>query len=688
LLLSVYAQSQSLESKANDAFLITRMVEKFHVQPRALDKTMSAAIYAQMLKSLDEQRLFFTRADIAQLSAFQYSLDEEIKGRKTGFLQLLTVLYQQRLKETDSMIEYLTQKHFGFTAKEVLTVAEDSSFPIDLNARREKIYKLLKWSIATDLAETIVAQESKGNVGGKSRQQLIDILEPKLRKRSMLSTRRTIKRLLQSPTGIGNMIGITYCEALAECYDPHTSYFSPDQKADFEIEIGNLPLSYGLTLKEDEEGNAMVGHLLPGGPAFESGAINEGDKILSVRWEGKEPIDLTDATAEEVYRLLSTEGGDRLMLSVKKSDGTMREVSLHKQRITSLAEEDQDKVKGFLLKGKNTIGYISLPAFYSDWEDNRGVNGCANDVAKEVLKLKKEHITGLILDLRYNGGGSVDEAVQLSGLFIDAGPVGQVVSRDPKVFTLKDVNRGMAWDGPLLVLVNGSSASASEMVAGTLQDYNRALIVGSPTYGKATMQVVLPIDTSIDLDHFDSKKQASSYLKFTISKLYRVTGMTVQKSGVQPDILLPEPPEADAEREADEPFALPPAPIAANKYYQPMPSLPIAQERAIAAQAMSRMDYFKAVASLETIGREKKVIKDKPLNLDELIAEAREAKNSDDGKEEEDQNELFTVSNPVYENQLLQSDAMLKEMNEERKKEVLYDPYLKVAFQLVVALIK
>ncbi|GGA97187.1 S41 family peptidase [Puia dinghuensis] len=720
LFVPVLLNAQAPDSKATDAYVITRMVEKFHVQPRPLDKTMSAAIYGQLLRAMDDQRLFFTQADIAKLSVYRYTLDEEILGRKTAFLQLLIGLYQQRLTETDTMIERLTQKPFTFSAKEVLTVAEDTSYPADLAARRVKLYKLLKLSVGSRLAAAIVAQDTGGAVkaGGKTRQQLIDSLEPKLRKRAVVSIKRMIKRLLQSPTGIGNMIGIVYCQSLAECYDPHTAYFSPDEKAEFESEIGNKPLSYGLTLTEDEDGHPRVGHLLPGGPAFQSGALSEGDKIVAVRWDGKEAIDVADATVADLYGILSTEGGDRLILGVRKADGTTREVSLQKQRVSgTAAEEEEDKVKGFLLKGAKTVGYISLPAFYSDWEDSKGVNGCANDVAKEIIKLKKENMGGLILDLRYNGGGSMDEAVQLSGLFIDAGAVGQVVSRDAKVFTLKDVTRGTVWDGPLLVLVNGSSASASEMVAGTLQDYNRALIVGSPTYGKATAQVVLPMDTSIDLENFDPKKEASSYLKVTISKLYRVNGKTAQMKGVQPDVLLPDPPDARTQRESDEPFALPPTPIAANKYYLPLAPLPVEAERVIATQAMSGMAFFKAASGTSHDGageghggaggasggtgaaggangngRERKTESDRSLNLDDLVAEKRAASRgvalAAGGKKEEEKNVLYTVSNPAYENQRLQADATLKEMNEERKKDVLYDPYLLVAYQLVAGMIK
>jgi carboxyl-terminal processing protease len=393
-----------------------------------------------------------------------------------------------------------------------------------------------------------------------------------------------------------------------------------------------------------------------------------------VRWEGKESIDVSDATAGELYHILSTEGADRLTLGVRKADGTLKEVNLQKARVAGTPEEDDDKVQGFLLKGAKTIGYISLPAFYEDWENNKGVNGCANDVAKEIIKLKKENIGGLILDLRYNGGGSMNEAVQLSGLFIDAGPVGQVLSRDPKVYTLKDINRGTVWSGPLLVLVNGSSASASEMVAGTLQDYNRALIVGSPTYGKATAQVVLPMDTTVNLEQLDRRTVASSYLKVTISKLYRVNGSTAQMTGVKPDVLLPEPPGAGTEREADERFVLPPTPIAANKYYLPLPALPVADEQALAQKAMNGIPFFQETKAEK---REKSVVADRSLNLDEIIA-AMKAVKTEDTDDSAEKNEVFTVGTPAYE----------RKADEGRVKDVLYDPYLQVAYQLAAALIK
>lgn len=675
--LTFSATAQVADTKATDAYLITRMAAKFHVQPRPLDKSMSAAVYTTVLKELDEERIFFTQGDIAQLAVYQYTLDQEILNRRSGFLQLLTSIYQQRLAQVDTMVDHIAAKPFNFSAGEKITQAEDTAYPANLAALHVKLYKFMKYSVAIRLASAMAA------TGGSFNPHLVDSLEPRLRKRAVVTTKRMIKRILQSPIGVGNMVGIIYCQALAVCYDPHTAYFSPDEKAAFETELGNKPLSFGLTLDDDDDGHAEVGHLEPGGPAFQSGALSEGDWITAVRWEGKDPIDVSDASVLELYHILSTEGANTLTLDIKKKDGTIRQVSLTKQKVSNQpADDEEDKVTGYLLKGARTIGYISLPAFYEDWEDNKGINGCANDVAREIVKLKKEGIGGLILDLRYNGGGSVSEAVELAGLFIDAGPVAQVKARDEKIYTLKDVNRGTIWDGPLVVLVNGSSASASEVVAGTLQDYNRALIVGSPTYGKATAQVVLPMDTTIDLATLDPQKQASSYIKITMSKLYRINGTTAQFTGVKPDILLPEPPDASQQREADEPFALPPTPIAPNKYYRALAPLPIADEKMVATRAIADMPFFQQT----TAAPASKQWKDESLNPAELLKEKNTDKATEDTTAEK--NNLYTVANPAYDNPLLGSDAALQAVNEERKKDVLSDPYLIVAYRLTAAMIK
>ena len=314
----------------------------------------------------------------------------------------------------------------------------------------------------------------------------------------------------------------------------------------------------------------FIDNLEPGSPAFRSGKLNKGDKFISVQWEGKEVIDVSDISIGEFGRLLDESNHTMALFTVKKADGTLVKISLQTEEANN---EDGDKVKSFILKGAKTIGYIYLPVFYEDWDtNNQGLNGCANDVGREILKLKKENIDGLILDLRNNGGGSAEEATELAGIFIDAGPIQQEKGRDGKVYTLKDVNRGTIYDGPLVILVNGYSASASEIVAGALQDYTRAVFVGSNTYGKATAQIVFPMDTTVTPETLPDK-QTEDYLKITISKLYRINGTTAQFTGVHPDVVLPDLLDAYISKEADDPAALRPTTIEPNKYYTPYPRI-------------------------------------------------------------------------------------------------------------------
>jgi len=694
--ISLVLSAQPFQKAVQDAYVITRMVDKFHIQPRMLNDEMSSAIYSQLLGALDDERFFFTQKDIQALVVYQFKLDEEINDRQSGFLQLLAGIYKQRLIQVDTMIDHILAKPFNFTLHEKYTVAEDTSYPADIAGMHTKIYKLLKAYVLSTIANFSVIS------GRPLTKNLTDSLELRYRKKAGASVKRSIKRILQSPLGVDNTIGVSYCQVLATCYDPHTAYFPPDEKDAFEGMLGNKTRSFGLSLSEDEDGKTQIGRLKPGSPAFQSGGLNEGDKILSLQWDEKEAIDVSGASRAEISEMLADEGGTRMTLVVKKADGTSRSVALHKEKLN--AEEDEDKVKGFILKGAKTIGYISLPAFYEDWEDNKGLNGCANDVAREIIQLKKENIGGLILDLRYNGGGSVQEAVELAGIFIDAGPVAQIKTRDPKVITLKDVNRGTVWDGPLLLLVNGSSASASEILAGTLQDYNRALIVGSPTYGKATAQVVLPMDTSLNLDTYTGHSEASSYIKVTTSKLYRITGATAQMSGVQPNISLPEPAGAIPQREADEKFAIHPSVIEANKYYKPLAPLPVALLEASAQKEMAADSFFREALAHPPASSKPESRPDLSLFLDDALqrATARQkamgvvdmtavspgsARSVATGTEQADKKAPFTVSNLAYEQQRLQADPDLRVSNEERKKVVRMDSYIKIAYTLASRMI-
>jgi carboxyl-terminal processing protease len=537
-------KAQSATQVATQAFVVTRMIDKFHVEPRLLDDRFSHDLLHLLLEMADGGRICFLKEDLVKLQAYDALLDDEIRLKRTAFLNLFTSLYTLRLKQADSLIEATCVK-MSIVTTGGNGFAEDTLVPVNLAAVKNKIIKYTTQAGACSALQ------------------------------------HEVNRILLNPAGSAAAIGNLYCKAIALCYDPHTEFFPLTEKENFDSELGQQPFRFGFRIKGEKDG-IYIENLQPGSPAYRSGQLQKGDKIIEVQWAGKLPVRIAQNSMEQLNALLAMSNHDTLLISVKKVDGVVTRVPLIKEQQSDDSEEN--RVKSFLLKGSQTAGYIYLPSFYEDWEAGSiGLKGCANDVAKEIVKLKKENINGLILDLRFNGGGSVQEATELAGIFIDAGPVAQLKTKEPKPFVLNDVNRGAVYDGPLVVLVNGYSASASELLAGVLQDYNRAIIVGSVTYGKATGQVMFPLDTTVTPENA-RERQSSNYIKITSSKLYRVNGTTIQATGVIPSVLVNDSLQLFAEREADAPFALKATSVAANKYYKPYPLLPIITTQTITAE--------------------------------------------------------------------------------------------------------
>jgi len=658
--------------------MITRMVNKFHVDPKPVDSKFSTEVFSAMLNNADPDRIYFTRNDIDRLGVYKTTLDKEILLSKTGYINLFTAIYSARLKTTDSLVGVIAQKRFDFNLPGKFTAEEDTTFAASIFALQQKLVKVMKAEVLGSLVDGRPLNFKALPV--VKQRAWIDSAEASLRKKAASSMRRKIADILQNPRGMTQYAGNIYCESIASCFDPHTEFFPPEEKENFEGLLGKQRFEFGFKIKSDKNGGVFIDNLEPGSPAFRSGRLNKGDKFISVQWEGREAIDVSDISVDDFGKLISESNHATALFTVKKVDGSLVKISLHKEQQNN---SDDDRVKSFILKGANKIGYVYLPVFYEDWDaNNQGLNGCANDVGREIIKLKKENIDGLILDLRYNGGGSAEEATELAGIFIDAGPIQQEKSRDAKVYTLKDVNRGTIYDGPLVILVNGYSASASEIVAGALQDYNRAVIVGGDTYGKATAQIVFPMDTTVTPETLTTK-QTDDYLKITISKLYRVTGCTAQFTGVHPDIILPDLLDAYAAKEADDPFALRPTTIEPNKYYTPYAPLPV---KALAQSVETEIDtnrYFNAVKDFVARSKTQKGSKDVPLSLNDAIAADEAADANDPALKAPAPTKKFIVQNNQYELSRMQADSYLKELNDEFSQQILTDPYISIAFDVL-----
>lgn len=674
----IHAQFPALQQKA---IILKRVIERNHVSPRCVDDSFSVTMLKSILRMTDRRRLFFTDAEYKVLSAFQAKLDDELNGKSWAFYDLFESLYKKAVIRADSIVNKLLQTPFDFAISESITVSREETFNFstDLTTLSGRWSRYLKYKILDQLYD-IAAADSSGKTTLKA---VIPVAEAKVRERTRIAEGRTLKKILDHSAGFSNYVAQLYLNAIAMGFDPHTGYFSTEDKDAFKRSLSTESLSFGFELDENEKGGIIIDKLLPGGAAWKSGDLNEGDEVLSLQWEGKNVVELTELTLEDAYGILEQSENDRLVLKFRKKDGTTGMVFLQKEKI----EREENVVKGFLLKGEKKIGYILLPAFYTKWENESG-SSCANDVAKEIVKLKKENIDGLVLDVRYNGGGSLHEAMDMIGIFIDEGPLMGQKQKDGKTIFLKDPNRGMIYSGPMALMVNGQSASASEILAASLQDYNRALIVGSNTYGKATMQQMMVLDTATNtptrLGH------AKDIVKVTVGKLYRLSGETAQKNGVSPDIVLPDAFDGLDYREKFSPFVLPSDQVEKNAYYKPLTALPVSEIAKKSAERTSTNREFQDTRKMNEVTRVRRVKTETiPLNADSFEQWIKPGKQQmvDLKDNAVTADKKFIADNHGLDKALLANNSYAKELNSGWLLNIEEDGYIRETYLILCDLI-
>jgi carboxyl-terminal processing protease len=422
------------------------------------------------------------------------------------------------------------------------TDPEKLDFVIDIPALQDRWRKILKAELISqylDLEEdrqkqtkTAADKEGKRDLVGKSDKELWQEAITKISKRNKTFFQRLHKETLQDHYD-------RFFNCIARAFDPHTNYIPPADKEQFDISMRGSLEGIGALLREDD-GLIKVIRIIPGSASALQGRLKAEDTILQVAQEGQEPVDITDMRLRDAVRLIRGPKGEAVTLTVKKPDGTTELIRIVRDVVQ--IEETFVKSTTFPNGRGGTTGYVFIPSFYRDFEGGRNGNDSRNstdDTLKEVEKLKKMGVDGLVLDLRDDGGGALVDAVDITGLFIDSGPVVQVMNSFGEKRVLQDTEKGLVYDGPMVVLVNKFSASASEIVAAALQDYRRAVIIGGKhTHGKGTVQTILDLNENIPLLHL-SKYEDLGALKVTIQKFYRVTGSSTQYTGVEPDIVLP-----------------------------------------------------------------------------------------------------------------------------------------------------
>jgi carboxyl-terminal processing protease len=677
------AISAQLPAVQQKAIVLKRMVELKHYSPRPVDNSFSVAVFQSVLETADPQRLLFTMPEYEQLKTFSTKLDDEMHGKGWNFFDQFSELFKKSLIRADSIINKSLQKPPDYNSTESLGQGRRKHgqfiFTADVPALANRWLRYFKYSIMDNVYDAVTADSSK-KISFKA--GLIS-LEPGIREKIKQRELKSIKRLLNYPAGFSALVTEMYLNAIATSFDPHTNYFSPQGKEEFQAELSTEAYFFGIDFKEEESGKIIIDKLSPGGAAWQSGEINKGDELISLHWEGKEVQDMTGASLEEVYEVLDQSLHDRLLFRFKKADGTMSMVFLRKEK----TENEENIVKGFVLKGEKKIGYILLPGFYTEWENETG-SSCANDVAKEILKLKKEKIEGLILDVRYNGGGSIGEALDMIGIFIDEGPLAAEKEKSGKLITLKDPNRGIIYDGPLVLLVNGQSASASEMLAAALQDYNRAVIAGSATFGKATGQAMYPMDT-VSTKNVTGKEKGD-IVKITVGKLYRINGQTAQLYGVKPDVQLPDAFDGLEIGERFENFPLVADTVKRNNYYKPLSNLPLNDLAQRSAARMINNPDFQLIKKIITEQQKMLLTATRTIPLKADLFEKWMQQQEIDLKIMKGEGKpaaVFTAENHGQDKQLLINNAYAKEINLEWLKNLAADIYIQEVFQVLADLI-
>lgn len=541
---------QSSNYEANRARLLTYLIriglEANHFSHKKIDNSTSEAAFGLYLKQLDFQKRILLMEDVDNLRKYARLMDDEMNSGDLELPVRGSTILSARAAVVHKMVKEILAENFDFSAREFIeTDVEKLQYCKDDRELRERWRKILKYEILTQyLNRTEEAVSSKGEAQ-KPKEVSTDKKLPEDTDLRNAARNKVMKAYDQFFLRISREKEsehyARFLNAVAHTFDPHTDYMPPTNKEDFDISMRGSLEGIGATLKEDE-GQIKVVSIVAGSPASKQGQLQAEDIILKVGEGPGEPVPVSGMSVQDAVKLIRGKKGTEVRLTIRKPDDTLLTILI----VRDVIQIEETFVKHAVLRGKETgdaFGYIRIPSFYRDFEGtsngNKGRN-VTDDVMEALTAVKAQAIKGLILDLRNNGGGALSDAVKISGLFIESGPVVQVKSSNDTITTLSDSIPDISYDGPLVILVNRISASASEILAGALQNYGRAVIVGGEhTHGKGTVQKVLDLDNNIPFQNMTAYKPLGA-LKLTIQKFYRINGESTQYRGVVPDIVLPD----------------------------------------------------------------------------------------------------------------------------------------------------
>ena len=536
--------------------LLTFVIEKGHYSPADIDDNFSKGVYKEYIEALDPSKRFFLQSDIDEFSKFEFELDDQIKNRDLTFFDLTYNRLMQRIEESKNYYKPFLQSPIDYSVDEDFnTDYEKLPYANSVAELKDKWRKQIKLSTLSSLTDKLKYEDDKKK-GIKSDSTKVNVISidsvaiakakkikeeadktPKsyeqLEKESRESAAKSLDEFFSSIKDLNRDDWFSvFINAIAVRFDPHTSYFAPDEKERFDVSMSGKLEGIGARLQKKNDFTEIT-ELISGGPAWRGKQLEAGDIILKVAQGDGEAVDVVGMRIDDVVKKIKGPKGTEVRLTIKKTDGTIKIITIIRDEI----EIEETYLKSSIVE-KNGLKYgvIYLPKFYINFE-NTDSRDAGKDMAIEVERLKNEGVSGIVLDVRDDGGGSLKTVVDIAGLFIEQGPIVQIKSAAGRKEVLYDRDKKVQWDGPLVVMVNSFSASASEILAAAIQDYKRGIILGSKqTYGKGTVQNV------IDFNQFVKSNSMGDLgaLKTTTQKFYRINGGSTQLKGVSSDIVMPD----------------------------------------------------------------------------------------------------------------------------------------------------
>lgn len=660
-MVSIFGYSQDKEQFCYQVTALKIAIETKHYQPKIINDSLSTHVFDLFLDSLDEDKRLFTKSDVTQFENDRFALDDYINTGNCVFITKYATVLSRRIEDTKRVISEIENEDFDYSGKDTLVFKPDSKFRYFKNDNAIKRY----WSkrLRYNILYTLVENDSVFDVIQSNFKILERDLKPKLIQKELCKLEELKNRL----GSVDNFVKEAFLNAYLHYHDPNSSFFNASEKEIFENALSNDQLSFGIITSKNKDGDIVIVHITPGGAAFNAGDFEVNDVIKSLSTKTK-TLETYCVSSEDVLAFTSDQNHTVITFKIKKQNGTLQNIELKKTK----TKTEENTVSGYIIEDTSKVGYISIPSFYSNLESPNGL-GLANDVAKELYKLQKENIEGLILDLRFNGGGSMKEAADLSGMFINSGPLSILRYSNGETYTIKDMNRGALFTKPIVILVNTYSASASEFFAASMQDYNRAVIIGSTTHGKASAQVIIPID----------ENETLGYSKLTVEKFYRVTGQSHQAQGVIPDIILPNLYDGFNTQEAFTAYALKNDSIAGIKNFPKLKQLPIKTLKKQSLLRITNDSTFDALKRLNIL-----IIKNYfeldtvyALTLDNVYNEMTGYKDQwkTTNAPLKNHNSSFTVKNTTYKNEVISYNDDKKTINQSVLKDIKNDVYIEEA---------